>query len=97
MKEATQEVKEINMEIDGEKPAYGKMDDADSQQTDGTGPENGAAADEKPSKTETEPKQEVAKKKKTKRTEVPVNEMVPGGLLSPNIKKAQEEEYEMAL
>ncbi|KAG6551457.1 hypothetical protein Mapa_006880 [Marchantia paleacea] len=97
VKEATQEVKENNMETDGEKPADAKMDDADNQQTDGTGSENGAAADEKPTKMETEPKPEVAKKKKTKRTEVPVHEMVPGGLLSPDLQKAQEKEYEMAL
>jgi heat shock protein 4 len=40
---------------------------------------------------------EVTKKKKTKRTEVPVHEQVLGGLPGPELQKAQEKEFEMAL
>ncbi len=37
------------------------------------------------------------KKKKTKRTDVPVNEVVAGGLPHAELQKAVEKEYEMAL
>ncbi len=40
---------------------------------------------------------EVVKKKKTKRTDVPVNEVVAGGLPHAELQKAVEKEYEMAL
>jgi heat shock protein 4 len=57
--------------------------------------ENGAA---EPVKMETDaPKPEVVKKKKTKRADVPVHEVVLGGLAPTDLQKAVEKEYEMAL
>jgi heat shock protein 4 len=40
---------------------------------------------------------DVVKKKKTKRTDVPVTEVVAGGLPNAELQKALEKEYEMAL
>lgn len=40
---------------------------------------------------------EVVKKKKTKRADVPVHEVVLGGLAQTDLQKAVEKEYEMAL
>lgn len=40
---------------------------------------------------------EVVKKKKTKRADVPVHEVVLGGLAPTDLQKAVEKEYEMAL
>ncbi|CAM6092206.1 unnamed protein product [Calypogeia fissa] len=95
VKEVTHETKEA-MDTDGQ-PGDAKMEEADVQAADEV-PENGVPTDEKPTKMETEPaKPETTKKKKTKRTEVPVHEIVLGGLPAPELQKAQEKEYEMAL
>lgn len=68
---------------------------ADSNAED-VGAEGGAG--EEATKMETDaPKTEVVKKKKTKRTDVPVHEVVHGGLPQADLTKAVEKEYEMAL
>ncbi|KAL3699404.1 hypothetical protein R1sor_017426 [Riccia sorocarpa] len=97
-KEVTQETKDTTMETDGDKTSDAKMEDAENPPADyATGAENGVGSEEKPAKMETDAKPEVTKKKKTKRTEVPVHEIVPGGLSGADLQKAQEKEYEMAL
>lgn len=59
-------------------------------------PENGA--EQRPSEMEVEPaKKEISKKKKSKRTDVSVQESVVGGLPPSDLQKAIEKEYEMAL
>jgi len=60
------------------------------------GAENGSAEDALKMETDA-PKVEVLKKKKTKRTDVPVHEVVYGGLPGAELTKAVEKEYEMAL
>ena len=76
---------------DGEKAAS----PADAKTEDG-GAENGSA--DGAAKMETDPpKPEVVKKKKTKRTDVPVHEVIHGGLAQVELTKAVEKEYEMAL
>ncbi|XP_024357147.1 heat shock 70 kDa protein 14 [Physcomitrium patens] len=68
----------------------------DAKPEDAAVAENGAA--DVPAKMETDaPKPEVVKKKKTKRTDVPVHEVIHGGLPQPELTKAVEKEFEMAL
>ncbi|KAG0585213.1 hypothetical protein M758_3G267900 [Ceratodon purpureus] len=60
---------------------------------EGAGAENGSSE-----KMETDAaKPEVVKKKKTKRTDVSVHEVIHGGLAAAELTKAVEKEYEMAL
>ncbi|KAJ8756024.1 hypothetical protein K2173_024570 [Erythroxylum novogranatense] len=64
---------------------------------DGSGVENGAPDSGcKPAQMETDSKAE-APKKKVKKTNVPVAELVYGGLPSADVQKAVEKEFEMAL
>lgn len=79
---------------DGEKASSpGQQGDAKAEEA---GAENGSA--DGAAKMETDAaKPEVVKKKKTKRTDVPVHEVVHGGLPAPELTKAVEKEYEMAL
>nr|XP_010915054.1 heat shock 70 kDa protein 14 [Elaeis guineensis] len=63
----------------------------------GAGVENGAPeAEEKPVQMETDAKVEVPKKK-VKKTNIPVSELVYGGMLAEDLQKAVEREFEMAL
>ncbi|KAJ8471026.1 hypothetical protein OPV22_025369 [Ensete ventricosum] len=63
----------------------------------GAGVENGAPeAREKPVQMDTDSKVEVSKKK-VKKTNVPVTELVYGGMVSEELQKAVEKEFEMAL
>uniref|UniRef100_A0A6V7QR45 Heat shock 70 kDa protein 14 n=1 Tax=Ananas comosus var. bracteatus TaxID=296719 RepID=A0A6V7QR45_ANACO len=63
----------------------------------GTGAENGEpASEEKPVQTETEAKVETSKKK-IKKTNVPVAELVYGAIAAEDLQKAVEKEFEMAL
>ncbi|PIN04454.1 Molecular chaperones HSP105/HSP110/SSE1, HSP70 superfamily [Handroanthus impetiginosus] len=65
--------------------------------TDGAGAENGVLeTGDKPVQMETEAKVE-APKKKVKKTNVPVSEVVYGGLAAADVQKAVEKEFEMAL
>ncbi|CAL9195417.1 unnamed protein product [Musa hybrid cultivar] len=77
--------------------------DVDMQEAEGTtdnssaGFENGAPkAGEKPVQMDTDSKVEVSKKK-VKKTNVPVTELVYGGMLAEELQKAVEKEFEMAL
>ncbi|XP_052175135.1 heat shock 70 kDa protein 15-like [Diospyros lotus] len=64
---------------------------------DATGAENGAPETvDKPVEMETDAKVE-APKKKVKKTNVPVSEIVYGGMAPADVKKAAEKEFEMAL
>ncbi|GAB4842165.1 hypothetical protein Ancab_012123 [Ancistrocladus abbreviatus] len=64
---------------------------------EGPGVENGASeSGEKPVQMETDTKVE-APKKKVKKTNVPVVELVHGGMLAGDLQKAVEKEFEMAL
>ncbi|XP_008793460.2 heat shock 70 kDa protein 14-like [Phoenix dactylifera] len=63
----------------------------------GAGVENGAPeAEEKPVQMETDAKVEVPKKK-VKKTNIPVSELVYGGMSAEDLQKAVEREFEMAL
>jgi heat shock protein 4 len=94
-KSVTKESKEVptsEAHQDGEGKDV-KMDDVEAN---GPGTENDLpSAEEKPGLDSS--KVEVVKKKKTKRTDVPVNEVVAGGLPHAELQKAVEKEYEMAL
>lgn len=73
-----------------------KASSPETKGEDAAGAENGAA--DGAAKMETDAaKPEVVKKKKTKRTDVPVHEVIHGGLAAPELTKAVEKEYEMAL
>lgn len=64
-----------------------------------SGAENGVPeSTDKPAQMETDAKQQVeAPKKKVKKTNVPVSEVVYGGLVVADVQKAVEKEFEMAL
>ncbi|CAL9104957.1 unnamed protein product [Musa textilis] len=77
--------------------------DVDMQEAKGTtdnssaGVENGAPeAGEKPVQMDTDSKVEVSKKK-VKKTNVPLTELVYGGMVAEELQKAVEKEFEMAL
>jgi heat shock protein 4 len=72
-------------------PADAKPEDAGTSSA-----ENGAADGVANMETDA-PKPEVVKKKKAKRTDISVHEVIHGGLLQPELTKAVEKEYEMAL
>ncbi|KAG2729161.1 hypothetical protein I3760_01G236300 [Carya illinoinensis] len=64
---------------------------------DASGPENGVSdSGDKPVQMETDTKVE-APKKKVKKTNIPVAEIVHGGLIPADVQKAVEKEFEMAL
>lgn len=72
------------------------MQDAKSA-ADGTGAENGVPeTGDKPVQMETDAKVE-APKKKVKKTNIPVEELVYGGMAPADVQKAVEKEFEMAL
>ncbi|OAY85465.1 heat shock 70 kDa protein 15-like [Ananas comosus] len=61
------------------------------------GTENGAAdPEEKPARMETDAKVELPKKK-VRKTNVPISEIVYGGMAAEDVQKAVEKEFEMAL
>ncbi|KAF8407027.1 hypothetical protein HHK36_006151 [Tetracentron sinense] len=65
--------------------------------TDASGVENGVPdAGDKPVQVETDAKAEIAKKK-VKKMNVPVTELVYGGMVPADVQKAVEKEFEMAL
>ncbi|KAF9589701.1 hypothetical protein IFM89_027340 [Coptis chinensis] len=64
---------------------------------DASGVENGAAeSGDKPGQMETDAKVE-APKRKVKKTNVPISELVYGGMAAVDLQKAVEKEFEMAL
>ncbi|KAJ6932652.1 hypothetical protein NC651_008170 [Populus alba x Populus x berolinensis] len=63
---------------------------------DVSGAENGVPESDKPTKMETDTKVE-APKKKVKKTNIPVSEVVYGGIPAAEVQKLLEKEYEMAL
>ncbi|CAN1836427.1 Heat shock 70 kDa protein 15 [Linum perenne] len=77
--------------------------EADVNPQDGTGAENGVSdSGDKPTQMETDSKvgllrQADAPKKKVKKSNIPVSELVHGGLLPADLEKAVEKEFEMAL
>jgi heat shock protein 4 len=99
--EAATMIEEEEVEVpvtkkDGSKDESGEKASAptDDKSEDAAGVD--CSSTEGPVKMETEaPKPEV--KKKTKRTDVPVHEVIYGGLPQPELTKAVEKEYEMAL
>ncbi|XP_002986462.2 heat shock 70 kDa protein 14 [Selaginella moellendorffii] len=70
------------------------MEEGDAKVESAEGTDNGAPPMEEPVETQ---KAEPVKKKKTKRTDVPVTETVPCGLPPAELQKAVEKEYEYAL
>nr|QBS00804.1 HSP70 [Agave sisalana] len=71
--------------------------DVNMQDTPGTGAENGVPeSEDKPVRMETDTKVEPSKKK-VKKTNVPVVELVYGGMAPADLQKAVEKEFEMAL
>ncbi|CAN1836436.1 Heat shock 70 kDa protein 14 [Linum perenne] len=71
--------------------------EADVNPQDGTGAENGVSdSGDKPTQMETDSKAD-APKKKVKKSNIPVSELVHGGLLPADLEKAVEKEFEMAL
>eukprot|EP01018_Ginkgo_biloba_P024220 Gb_38311 [translate_table: standard] len=112
VKEASKESKEpASMETDDGPnngvPAGGensdvKMQDAktaaEAGATGTASAENGISeTDEKAAQMETDAKVEVVKKKKVKKIDVPISEIVFGGLSRQDLQKAAEKEFEMAL
>ncbi|WOH10756.1 hypothetical protein DCAR_0730226 [Daucus carota subsp. sativus] len=71
------------------------MEDAKSTAANAPGSANGAQGDV-PVQMETESKVEVPKKK-VKKTDIPVTELVYGGMQPTDVQKAVEKEFEMAL
>ncbi|KAI5594016.1 hypothetical protein POPTR_003G055800v4 [Populus trichocarpa] len=63
---------------------------------DASGTENGVPESDKPTQMETDTKVE-APKKKVKKTNIPVSEVVYGGIPAAEVQKLLEKEYEMAL
>lgn len=63
---------------------------------DASGAENGVPESDKPTQMETDTKVE-APKKKVKKTNIPVSEVVYGGIPAAEVQKLLEKEYEMAL
>eukprot|EP00250_Pteridium_aquilinum_P013504 c21375_g1_i1 orf=501-3035(-) len=76
-----------------------KVDGAETTPTGtASGVENGGASEQKPTEMDVEPpKKDAAKKKKSKRKDIVVNESVLGGVSQVDLEKAIEKEYEMAL
>ncbi|ONK66427.1 uncharacterized protein A4U43_C06F7900 [Asparagus officinalis] len=95
-KEAPKE--DANMETEEAKAnASAAETDINMQDASGTGVENGAPeSTNKPVQMETETKAEPSKKK-VKKTNIAVVELVYGGLAAADLQKAVEEEFEMAL
>ncbi|KAG6788931.1 hypothetical protein POTOM_005009 [Populus tomentosa] len=79
----------------GLKEADANMEEAKSA-ADVSGAENGVPEADKPTQMETDTKVEVPKKK-VKKTNIPVSEVVYGGILAAEVEKLLEKEYEMAL
>ncbi|CAN6442203.1 unnamed protein product [Victoria cruziana] len=104
VKEAHKETKEsCKMEVDETPsvaaPAAGGDNDVsmqDSKAPTDAGVDNGAPEADKPVQMETDNKVETAKKK-VKKTNVPVSEVVYGALAAADVQKALEKEFEMAL
>ncbi|MCO5614617.1 hypothetical protein L7F22_068901 [Adiantum nelumboides] len=87
---------ESAMEADKGPIADERDDGGDTKTT--AGAENGAAAEQKSGEMDVDPpKKDAAKKKKSKRKDVPVSEHVVGGIPQAELQKAIEKEYEMAL
>ncbi|KAL0441553.1 UNVERIFIED_CONTAM: Heat shock protein 14 [Sesamum radiatum] len=86
------------METDEAPPSTAGTDEnMQDAQNDGAGAENGAPeSGDKTSEMDTDSKVE-APKKKVKKTNVPVSEVVYGGLAATDLQKAVEKEFEMAL
>ncbi|WCJ40716.1 Heat shock 70 kDa protein 14 [Euphorbia peplus] len=81
--------------VDATAPNSSESDDVKMQ--DSTGTENGIPeSGDKPSQMETDTKVE-APKKKVKKTNIPVAEIVYGGMPAGDVQKAIEKEFEMAL
>jgi heat shock protein 4 len=95
------EEEEVEVPVTKKEPAAAAVDEksagapAESNATD-VGAENGSGEDGAKMETDA-PKPEVVKKKKTKRTDVPVHEVIYGGLPAAELTKAVEKEFEMAL
>ncbi|KAI9401858.1 hypothetical protein POPTR_001G180100v4 [Populus trichocarpa] len=79
----------------GPKEADANMEEEKSA-ADVSGAENGVPEADKPTQMETDTKVEVPKKK-VKKTNIPVSEVVYGGILAAEVEKLLEKEYEMAL
>ncbi|KGN45354.1 heat shock 70 kDa protein 15 [Cucumis sativus] len=80
-------------------PPSSNENDVNMQDAKGTtdaGAENGSAESEHSVQMETDSKVE-AQKKKVKKTNIPVVEMIYGGLAAADVQKAVEKEFEMAL
>ncbi|XP_020249769.1 LOW QUALITY PROTEIN: heat shock 70 kDa protein 15-like [Asparagus officinalis] len=104
------EEEEVEVTVTAAKEAPAKMDtdeakvdssaaenDVNMQDAPGTGAENGVPeTEDKPVQMETDAKAEPSKKK-VKKTNVPVVELVYGGLATADLQKAVEKEFEMAL
>ncbi|KAJ3694147.1 hypothetical protein LUZ60_009627 [Juncus effusus] len=71
------------------------MQDAKPETDAGSAPNGAPDSEEKPVQMETDTKAEA--KKKVKKTNVPVSEIVYGAMLSDDLQKAVEREFEMAL
>lgn len=84
------------METDKGPVADGLGDAGDAKPS--AGPENGASTEQKATEMDVDPpKKDAAKKKKSKRKDIPINEQVVGGVTQGDLQKAIEKEYEMAL
>ncbi|KAG5229077.1 hypothetical protein OIU78_010519 [Salix suchowensis] len=79
----------------GPNEADANMEEAKSA-ADASGVENGVPEADKPTQMETDTKVE-APKKKVKKTNIPVSEVVYGGIPAAEVEKLLEKEYEMAL
>ncbi|KAJ6427415.1 hypothetical protein OIU84_022918 [Salix udensis] len=79
----------------GPNEADANMEEAKSA-ADASGVENGVPEADKPTQMETDTKVE-APKKKVKKTNIPVSEVVYGGIPTAEVEKLLEKEYEMAL
>ncbi|KAL1551499.1 heat shock 70 kDa protein 15-like [Salvia divinorum] len=85
------------METDDAHPSSTETDvNMQDAKTDGPGAENGVSeSGDKASQMETDKVE--APKKKVKKTNVPVSEIIYGGLAASDVQKAVEKEFEMAL
>jgi heat shock protein 4 len=96
------EEEEVEVPVQKEQPIKMDTDEASggidlNMQVDAEGAENGVPeSGDKPEQMETDIKVE-APKKKVKKTNVPVSELVYGGMLPVDVQKAVEKEFEMAL
>ncbi|KAB5574235.1 hypothetical protein DKX38_001429 [Salix brachista] len=79
----------------GPNKADANMEEAKSA-ADASGVENGVPEADKPTQMETDTKVETPKKK-VKKTNIPVSEVVYGGIPAAEVEKLLEKEYEMAL